>query len=356
MRSRYLPIAFAFVLGWGACKAPAWALGPVTFQNNLSFYGDEEGFNGPYRVEQELLGQQLQSDLGVSTGPRTALEAGLFGDHPSAVDTNFNLKPILSFKYFTPTTRVVFGTLETRDRHGFLEPLEVETLEITRPVEYGLQWEESDGWLWLDLFLNWQQLNTPGNPEIFDYGGVTRISLGDLLDAELQYHGYHQGGKLYYVGVVNNYVPALGLKFHSPLGFLGTAEVSAFGMVSGNLLGPFLQVSQSEWGGGFYAKGSVTPWDLAQLYGIFWVGQDFFSWEGDANYNSQGLNGFYQSYRTYGELGLRKEVKLRGAGSLEGEVRASDIDGTWAFSGRLLASVALGVEVPPKGKGDSDAH
>ncbi len=330
-----------------AASVPAQA---VMLQNQLTFYGDEEGFDGPFRQEQTLLGQQFQSDLEASTGERTSLEAGVFLDHPSAVESAVNFLPLLSFKYFTPTTRFIFGALETEGRHGFLEPLEVETLEITRAVEYGLQWKEADGWFHSDWFLNWQQLNTPGIPEIFDYGGVSRFPLSQALDAEFQFHGYHQGGALYYVGVVNNYVPALGFRLHAPLGFLGGAGLSAFGLVSGNLQGPFLQFTQSQWGQGLYMRGSVSPWNVAELYGIVWVAKDFFSWEGDANYNSQGLNGYYQSNRTYGEIGLRKEIAGGDDGDLEGEFRASCIDGEWAYSGRLIAKVSFDSGVPVQRK------
>src|SRR5580658_9226268 len=96
--------------------------GPVTFQNDLAFYGDEEGFNGPYRPEETLFGQQLKSFFAASTGESTGLNAGVFMDHPSGWDDFLDLKPILSFDYFTSTTGLVFGTLETQDRHGFLEP------------------------------------------------------------------------------------------------------------------------------------------------------------------------------------------------------------------------------------------
>jgi hypothetical protein len=331
--------------------------GPVTFQNDLAFYGDEEGFNGPYRPEETLFGQQLKSSIEALTGEHTGFDAGVFMDHPSGWDDSVDFKPILSFDYFTPTTRMIFGTLETRDRHGFLEPLEVKTLEITRPVEYGLQWEEKDGWFQSDSFLDWQQLNTPGNPEIFDYGGTSQFPLTGGLDAELQFHGYHQGGKLFYVGVVNNYAFALGARLHGDLGPLGPASLSAYGLLSGNLQGPFLQVTDAEWGSGLYVRGSVSPWNIVELYGILWKGWNFFSWEGDANYNSQGLDpGFYQSNRTYGEMGLRKVIAGQGDASLEAEAWASKIDSLWDFSGRLLARISFGLEVPLKERGNSSGN
>jgi hypothetical protein len=294
------------------------------------------------------LGQQLESAFGITTGDHTGFLGGIFLDHPSAWDSSLDVKPILAFKYFTPTTLMILGTLDTYERHGFLEPLEVETLEITRPIEYGLQWKEADHWFLSDLFLNWQQINTPGNPEIFDYGGVSTFPFNANLDFQLQFHGYHQGGKLFYVGVVNNYVLAMGGEVHDSLVFLGESSLSVFGMLSGNLQGPFLQVTQSQWGEGLYLKGSVTPWNLVELYGMVWAGWNFFSWEGDANYNSQGLDGYYRSDRTYQELGLKKVIAEDGEASLEAEIRSDWIDRLWACSGRLLAKISFGADVPIK--------
>ncbi len=329
----------------------------VTFQNNLTFYGDEEGFNGPFRSEETLFGQQIKSSLVALTGERTRIDAGFFMDHTSGWDDYLDLKPILSFAYFTPTTRLIFGTLETQDRHGFLEPLEVTTLEITRPVEYGVQWKEMDGWFQTDSFLNWQQLNTPGYPEIFDYGGTGQFPLSGNFTTDFQFHGYHQGGKLFYVGVVNNYAFALGGRFHEDMGFLGPASISTYGLLSGNLQGPFLQVTDAQWGWGIYLRGSVSPGNIAELYGILWKGWNFFSWEGDANYNSQGLDpGFYQSDRTYEEMGLRKFIVGQGEDSLDAQVWCSWIDNYLDFSGRLLARISFGLDVPVKEKGNPNGY
>ncbi len=356
MKKKIFRFFILTVAGWFGSLGLALA-DPVTFQNGLAFYGDEEGFDGPFRSEETLFGQQWKSSFVALTGEHTGIAAGIFMDHPNGWDDSLDLKPILSFDYFTSTTRMIFGTLETENRHGFLESLEVKTLEITRPIEYGVQWKEKDGWFNTDSFLNWQQLNTPGNPEIFDYGGTALVPLNGSLNTEIQFHGYHQGGKLFYVGVVNNYAFALGAQLHGDLGFLGTASLSAYGLLSGNLQGPFLQITDAQWGWGDYIRGSVTPWNVAELYGILWKGWNFFSWEGDANYNSQGLDpGFNQSNRTYGELGLRKFIVGQGDESLEVEVWSSCIDNLWDFSGRLLARVSFGLDVPVKERGNFNGN
>ena len=81
---------------------------------------------------------------------------------------------------------------------------------------------------------------------------------------------------------------------------------------------------------------------------MVWAGWNFFSWEGDANYNSQGLDGYYRSDRTYQELGLKKVIAEDGEASLEAEIRSDWIDRLWACSGRLLAKISFGADVPIK--------
>ena len=70
------------------------------------------------------------------------------------------VRPLLGFRYRTRTSLGVLGTLVTEDRHGYLEPLEVSTLEFTRPVEYGMQWREDRRQVGGEVFIDWQHLNT----------------------------------------------------------------------------------------------------------------------------------------------------------------------------------------------------
>ena len=115
----------------------------------------------------------MQTWLSAVPGPRTEIVLGVYGDHRSGRSDFFDeVKPLLGFRYRTQTSLGALGTLVTEDRHGYIEPLEVTTLELTRPIEYGLQWIESRPRFHADLYLNWQHLNPSTSREIFDYGGV----------------------------------------------------------------------------------------------------------------------------------------------------------------------------------------
>src|SRR5690348_6220785 len=114
----------------------------ITWKNRFTFYGDNTEFFEPYRTGETLLGQQGKSWMEAALGPKTILSAGVFGDFRSTSDQDpfVDVKPLLSFEYHEDGTRLIMGTLDATNRHGFIEPLEVTFLEFTRPIEYGLQW------------------------------------------------------------------------------------------------------------------------------------------------------------------------------------------------------------------------
>src|SRR5581483_5347264 len=86
--------------------------GNVTFQNVLTFYGDNTEFFEPFRLRETLLGQQFKSYLNLETGPKTSLWAGVCADHPSSFDATTTVQPVLSFVYHTAESRGIFGTLQ----------------------------------------------------------------------------------------------------------------------------------------------------------------------------------------------------------------------------------------------------
>lgn len=168
----------------------------MVWKNDFTFYGDNTEFFEPFRTRETILGQQGKSWLETALGANDFLLTGVFADFRSVEDPQVTVKPILSFEYRKQGLTLVMGTLETHDRHGYLEPLEVTTLEFTRPIEYGIQWMERDAAYNADLFLNWHLLNTPGVPETMDYGGVMKEKLDDHLTLEGQMHGFHEGEAL----------------------------------------------------------------------------------------------------------------------------------------------------------------
>ncbi|HET9870187.1 MAG TPA: hypothetical protein VFR02_06820, partial [bacterium] len=305
---------------------------------------DNPEFFEPFRVRETILGQQFKSFLDVGTGPHTAFWAGLFADHRSAQDTAFPVRPILSFVYHTGTSKGVLGTLDTVDRHGLIEPMEVTTLELTRPIEYGLQWVQQDGFIRLDSVLDWQALLAPGQSELFDYGGSAILPVFGDLALMGQLHGYHAGGAQYAVPVWNNLAAGLGFKWQADPEQKGKTFLEVLGLTSKttNLAGYPGPVQ----GYGLYVKGSYSPDDAWEFFALYWLGRDYYSKEGDSNYDSVGTDGsYYQAERHYEELGVRRRVAIEAGVTFDFELRSHWIEDSWANSLRLLATVPFDVPV-----------
>jgi hypothetical protein len=333
-------------LAWLAILAAAGLAAPargqdIHWKTEFVFYGDDTEFTHFYRVGETILGAQFKTFLRLDLGPRTSVDAGVSVDHRDGGDKFFDpVKPILSFRYHTDTSLGVLGTLETRDRHGYLEPLEVTTLEFTRPIEYGVQWIESRPRFHADFYLNWQHLNTSTSREIYDYGGVLSGDVTAWARLEGQVHGLHHGGQLFDVGpVTNNIVWAAGARLHRETSVLGEASLAAFELFSKGKPDPFVDTPTID-GHGMYVGGSVSPLRLFELFAIWWVGKDFITNEGDHNYGSPGLdNTFYRSDRHYQELGAVKKFEIEKGIAFDGEVRLHRIEGRVEYSYRLVVRV-----------------
>jgi hypothetical protein len=337
-----------FILLAFLTPAGLWAQKAI-LANQLGFYDDNEEFNEPFYASGTLEGLRFQSALALATGSTTGWKAGFFVDNREEDASWVKFWPLLSFEYHAAGTRLIMGTIENQDRHGFLEPLENETLSLTRPVEYGLQWLQKDEGFHSDVFLDWQQVDQPGQDEIFDYGAVLTADLSPQASIEMQLHGYHEGGRIFNIRVVNNYNPALGLRFKEDLGFWGESRLDLFAVTSSDFEGKF-DIGPN-WGRGLYARGSVTPGGLVELYGLYWNAQDFFSEEGDPNYNSLGLNPtFARPNRVYVEAGLKEDFILTPGIQFQARIKSGWADEFWGWAFHLTAEVPFDMELPFQGQ------
>lgn len=330
----------------------------IRWHNLATLYGDNTEFFTPYRVGETILGGQFQSYARIRTSERTALVAGVFGDVRWGSEEFLDeVKPLLGFRYERGSSTAALGTLVTERRHGFLDALAVSTLELTRPVEYGLQWIERRAVWDLDLFLNWQALNTPAQREVFDYGWVLRVRPARQLTLESQLHGLHHGGQLYDAGVpvTNNVASGLGLAVADTLGPLGLASVRVYRLWSSGNIDPNAPPGRPDRGRGTLARVAVTPGGAVEVFGLWWRGRDFLAQEGDPNYGSPGVApDFYRSRRKYVELGVLRRGRLDGGVLLDAEFRLHRIDdepsiaflGTrWEYSYRLVVRAPFSLDL-----------
>ena len=96
--------------------APTAAQGAVEWNNQFTFYGDNNEFFEPFRVRETLLGQQFKSFLDISVKQNVDLWAGVFADRQSAQAVTTNVQPVFSFVYHEGGTQFVFGTATGFDR------------------------------------------------------------------------------------------------------------------------------------------------------------------------------------------------------------------------------------------------
>lgn len=338
---RLLAAAFLTAAALPACAQQ------LHWKNEFLFYLDNTEFFTPYRTGETILGSWFKTYLDLGTGGNTHVKAGVFGDHRSG-DTKFldPVKPILAFLWSSDRSLAVLGTLEPRDRHGYLEPLEVTTLEFTRPLEYGAQWVENQERFHVDAYLNWQHLNTANSREILDTGFVAWWNATRIARLEGQLHILHHGGQLHDIGpVTDNVVGGPGVRLEEELGALGRSSLTAFYLVS---KGPvdMNQGGDAIVGHGVYLRGSVEPARVIEIAVIVWRGHNFITQEGDHNYGSIGVRpGFYRADRSYEELAAIKRFRVAGTIDANAEIRLHRIDGTFEYSYRLAVRAPFDLKV-----------
>lgn len=313
----------------GVAQQLAWV-------TRTTLYADDTEFFTPYRVGETILGGQFISTLRLRSGEHTRVDLGAFGDHRSGSDRFLDpVKPVIAFRWAKGGSIATFGALVPERRHGYLEPLEVTTLELTRPIEYGAQWtahrRRFDG----EIYLDWQRLNRPGQREVFDYGWVLRARPVRHVALEYQLHGLHHGGQLYDAGpVTNDAASALGAVLSDSV-HRGRASLALYRLWSRGNIDSAAPPGRPRAGSGWYLRAGVQPRGLFELFSISWWGRDFISNEGDNNYNSVGANpAFYRARRKYWELGVLRRSTIEGDVTLDAELRFHRIDN--------LSSIAIG--------------
>jgi hypothetical protein len=347
MRWRWRSVAIAAMVAGGTARGVAAQ--ELTWKSTLTFYADNTEFFNPYRTGETLLGGQILTHISAALGPRTEVIAGFFGNHQSGDSDFFDpFRPILGFRYRTDHSLGVLGALVTEQRHGYLEPLEGTLLELTRPVEYGVQWRERHRSGGGEIFLDWQRLNSSGKREIFDYGLLLHADPTSWLRLELQGHGLHHGGQLQSTSepVTNNQVLALGGGVSGTLPLVGRSSLRLFQLLSHGDVDTTLTDGRPDHGHGTYLRLGITPGNWLEVFAIQWWGRDFRSNEGDGNYNSVGSDRtFYRSYRRYQEFGLARRTPIEAGLTLDTEFRFHRIDdrrsiaiGTspWEYSYRVV--------------------
>lgn len=348
------PLLFVFALL--ASATPLAAQRTVDWDTHFLFYGDNTEFFSPYREGATWLGGRLWSELSYQATPRVEVRVGITADHLSG-DTSFaEAKPLLSMRYRSSHGTGVLGTLITEDRHGLLEPMEVQQFEVLRPVEYGGQWIETHRKWGGEWFLNWRKLNTPVQREEFDMALMAHVDPLSWLRVEGQELWVHRGGQLFGAGetVANGRTYAVGAILHDTLPHLGASKLEVWQLASGPGWLDTLPAGHDAQGHGTLVRASVTPAHNFTLSGVVWEGRGYNAFWGDANYNSITRQRSYRRDRFYSEIGINKLWQGPAGVSFEAQLRFHKEDTydtesiswlPWEYSYRFIGRVPFKVRV-----------
>lgn len=346
MRGSLILLALALVI-----PRPLCAQTPPTINADLTFYGDNTEFSNPFREGETLLGVRGRLFLDVDLSARATLRLGVFGNQRFGAEHGVDdVKPVITLVVHRPGNRFLFGAIDTNitreeagpDRdgpHALLPPLQRETLAFTRGYEAGVQWIRRSARERHDSWINWQQLNTPGQREIFDTGVNARVLVRSPVWAAFQAHIVHHGGQLFNDGPVSDSValaPGIVVSRDAPL--VGTAGAEAY--VLRAFYRPDRAVSALTQSGTAVLVRLSAERQGWRGHLIAWRGCDFITEEGDLNYLSVTRSGIrITRTRDYGEVGLTRRYALGDGVSLEASARLHRIESRYQYSYRILARV-----------------
>jgi hypothetical protein len=325
---------------------------------DLTFYGDNTEFFNPWTEGETLLGTEGRFFLDIDLNERVTLRGGLFGDHRFGDDDNFELvRPVLALHVKNDVMGFVIGSIESGtqrvglgpDRsgpHGLLPPLQRESLAFSRSDEAGLQWTVDTARLEHDSWINWQQLNTEYEREVFDVGlrGQVRVGSGLPIWFSYQFHLVHQGGQLGGSAPVgDSWGGGPGVVVELPVGIFDSQTVEAHGLGVRHV--PDRAVLDSaESGVGLFTRYAVekSGW---RAHLIAWRSRDFIKTEGDLNYGALREDGGLTRLRHYFETGLTRTYYPAEEVGVELAGRLHRVDTHHDYSFRILAKVDFDVRL-----------
>lgn len=326
------------------------------------FYADNTEFlDNPFREGETTFGDYVRL-FGETEFSKTArIRYGLTANRAYGSPDGFDLvRPIFTFEVGTKKSRFILGTLDTNrsigtlgpDRttpHGLAPPMQMEQFSFSRPNELGLQWLLDNDRVQQDLWINWQQLNTPEHREKFDTGIVSRIKTRWPVDLEFQAHIVHYGGQLYSAGQPVSdsiaYGPGVILKPVSTK--LGKVSAELYYLHSKHVPDRG-QGRLTLNGDGFFLRTALEKNDY-RLHAIAWRANDFIKSEGDPNYGALTSEGpVFRSVRDYAEAGLTKVFRLAKPVRMEVSARGYWIEHSFDYAYRILGVLDLRIPLGKK--------
>ena len=172
------------------------------FYNN-NFIDNNEYF-GPYTEGITYIGSVFQPELTWAMSSKFSLSAGWHLMHYYGREGFEQSLPVIRARYtISPGTQIIFGQLEGRLQHGYIEPIYNEDNYFIKNPEYGIQLLVDRKRLHTDVYMDWEKFLMPGDPfqEVITGGLLASYRLNDNLknkgfSAHFQSIIHHFGGQV----------------------------------------------------------------------------------------------------------------------------------------------------------------
>lgn len=261
--------------------------------NMLGFNKNNEYFND-IADGLTLFGYQFNPYFSYQVGSRFKVSGGIYLQQDFGNDDFNEVAPVFTLSYELLGGRVIFGTLEGSTSHRLVEPLyDFERVLIDR-LENGFQFKIERPSLFLDLWVDWQNMIYPGDN---DQEEVTAgLSLNKQLrdgstkvEFPLQALVFHRGGQ------VDTSPLPLQTYFNSAVGgilertlpgkpFIRSFKLEGYHIYYRDFSSTQLQAYQD--GTGLYLNASIKTRVHLDVMASYWRGNEFISITGGQLYPS----------------------------------------------------------------------
>ncbi|MCI0750511.1 MAG: hypothetical protein L0Y35_01615 [Flammeovirgaceae bacterium] len=254
------------------------------FKNNEWFDTTVDGYT--------LFGYQANPHLSYQLSDKIRVDAGWYVQKDFGNDDSVYARPNVSIKYKSKSFSLIFGTLEGRLSHRLIEPLYDFENGLTGKLEDGVQFLWQKDGLFLDAWIDWQNMIYQNDDEQEQFvAGISfskKLLQTSFLSLELpvQAVAQHRGGQINIDGspVLTTYNTAVGLALNgSSSGFITEWGLKSY-YVSYSDASSAQQVFED--GDGIFLNAYAASKFGLTIMGSYWSGHEFISPTGGRLYPS----------------------------------------------------------------------
>lgn len=259
------------------------------FNKNNEYFNDiADGFT--------LFGYQINPYLNYQPTTNFRIDAGVYMEKDFGASGYRRIQPTFTAKYKHHDASLIFGTLEGASAHQLVEPLyDFERILLNR-IENGLQFKLENEKLFLDTWVDWQNMIYEGDNDQEEVtGGLSfdyQWSNGKVkLYSPVQFLVFHRGGQIdTSPDPLQTYVnTAIGLKAVIPKqGFIKSINFQSYYLYHTDYASEQLRAFKN--GSGIYLNASIKTKINLEVMASYWKGDEFISIMGGQLYPSISSN------------------------------------------------------------------